>query len=218
MSSDNGDERQRRSRRVVVVDPRPIVGAGVAAIVASPSNAVPPSMAARLSPGDGLALVSMSTPDLPGVISILSRRGRRSVVYGPASETALGAALAAGAVGHLPDDAATEDMLGAIDRLSAGVPSLFDPEERARLISLSMRARVDSAGRRDGLAALTKRELEVLAALAGGKRPAEIAATDFVSVNTVRNQVQSILVKLNAHSQLEAVAIAHRHGWIPDAA
>jgi len=218
MSSDNGDERQRRSRRVVVVDPRPIVGAGVAAIVASPTNAVPPAKAADLSPGDGLALVSMTTPDLADVITALTGRGRRSVVYGQASEAALGAALAAGAVGHLPDDAGTEEMLGAIDRLSAGVPSLFDPDERARLIAVSVRARVNSAGRSDGLAALTRRELEVLAALAAGMRPADIATSDFVSVNTVRNQVQSILVKLNAHSQLEAVAIAHRHGWLPDAA
>ncbi len=41
----------------------------------------------------------------------------------------------------------------------------------------------------------------------------DIARRDFVSVVTVRNQVQSILIKLNVHSQLEAVAAARWSGW-----
>ncbi len=64
-----------------------------------------------------------------------------------------------------------------------------------------------------GFAYLTPRERAVLAGLVGGLRPADIARRDFVSVVTVRNQVQSILVKLNVHSQLEAVAAARWSGW-----
>jgi DNA-binding NarL/FixJ family response regulator len=64
-----------------------------------------------------------------------------------------------------------------------------------------------------GFASLTPRERVVLAGLVGGLRPAEIARRDFVSVVTVRNQVQSILIKLNVHSQLEAVAVARWSGW-----
>ena len=35
-----------------------------------------------------------------------------------------------------------------------------------------------------------------------------------LSLNTVRNHVQNVLVKLDAHSQLEAVAIAAREGLV----
>ena len=42
----------------------------------------------------------------------------------------------------------------------------------------------------------------------------EIAATLNVSVNTIRNHVQSVLAKLGAHSKLEAVSTAVREGII----
>lgn len=64
-----------------------------------------------------------------------------------------------------------------------------------------------------GFGSLTPRERAVLAGLVSGLRPADIARRDFVSVVTVRNQVQSILIKLNVHSQLEAVAVARWAGW-----
>lgn len=64
-----------------------------------------------------------------------------------------------------------------------------------------------------GLATLTRREREVLGGLVAGLRPADIARRDFVSVVTVRNQVQAVLTKLNVHSQLEAVAAARWSGW-----
>ena len=70
-------------------------------------------------------------------------------------------------------------------------------------------ARLDSSG----LATLTRREREVLGGLVAGLRPADIARRDFVSVITVRNQVQAVLTKLNVHSQLEAVAAVRWSRW-----
>ena len=64
-----------------------------------------------------------------------------------------------------------------------------------------------------GFDSLTPRERAVLDGLVLGLRPADIARRDFVSVVTVRNQVQAILTKLNVHSQLEAVAAARWSGW-----
>jgi DNA-binding NarL/FixJ family response regulator len=64
-----------------------------------------------------------------------------------------------------------------------------------------------------GFATLTRREREVLGGLVAGLRPADIARRDFVSVVTVRNQVQAVLTKLNVHSQLEAVAAVRWSGW-----
>jgi DNA-binding NarL/FixJ family response regulator len=55
----------------------------------------------------------------------------------------------------------------------------------------------------------------VLRAISNGRTNAEIAGELFLSVNTVRNHVQSVLTKLGAHSKLEAAAIAVREGLVP---
>jgi PAS domain S-box-containing protein len=59
---------------------------------------------------------------------------------------------------------------------------------------------------------LTPRQTEVLILLARGLGTDEIAARLSVSSFTVRNHIQNILEKLNAHSRLEAVAYALNHG------
>jgi len=61
---------------------------------------------------------------------------------------------------------------------------------------------------------LTSREHEILQLIAEGLTNAAIASRLFISVNTVRNHVQSILAKLGAHSKLEALSMAIRDGII----
>ena len=61
---------------------------------------------------------------------------------------------------------------------------------------------------------LTARELEVLRLLTDGKTCQGIADALFISLPTVRNHVHNFLRKMQAHSQVEAVAIAHREGLI----
>jgi DNA-binding NarL/FixJ family response regulator len=61
---------------------------------------------------------------------------------------------------------------------------------------------------------LSPRELEVLELLTTGATNRSIADDLFLSVNTVRNHVQQILQKLDAHSKLEAVATAVREGIV----
>jgi two-component system, NarL family, nitrate/nitrite response regulator NarL len=57
---------------------------------------------------------------------------------------------------------------------------------------------------------LTNREREVLTLLADGASSVRIAGALEISPNTVRSHIQSILMKLGAHSRLEAVALAVR--------
>jgi DNA-binding NarL/FixJ family response regulator len=61
---------------------------------------------------------------------------------------------------------------------------------------------------------LTSREIEVLRLLAGGTSTRDIAARLGISVHTVRNHVQNIIRKCDAHSKLEAVSMALREGVI----
>lgn len=64
--------------------------------------------------------------------------------------------------------------------------------------------------RRDYPAGLTRREVEVLRLIAAGKGNREIAASLFVSANTVANHVRSILAKTNCANRTEAAAFALR--------
>ena len=59
--------------------------------------------------------------------------------------------------------------------------------------------------------ALTRRETEVLRWLEQGVQTNDIARNLGISVKTVRNHIQNILHKLNAHNRLEAVCAARRH-------
>jgi DNA-binding NarL/FixJ family response regulator len=62
--------------------------------------------------------------------------------------------------------------------------------------------------------ALSSREREVLALLAGGASNKEIALALGVSVSTVKFHVAAIMEKLGARSRVDAVAIAIRSGMV----
>jgi PAS domain S-box-containing protein len=70
-----------------------------------------------------------------------------------------------------------------------------------------IRARVPAAA-----AGLTPRELEVLVLLARGRDITAAAGELGVTVHTVRGHVKSLLAKLGAHSQVQAVVTALRRG------
>jgi DNA-binding NarL/FixJ family response regulator len=61
---------------------------------------------------------------------------------------------------------------------------------------------------------LTDREREVLVLIADGKSNAEIAATLFVSINTVKTHVTNIYAKLGVRRRTEAVLVAGQRGII----
>lgn len=61
---------------------------------------------------------------------------------------------------------------------------------------------------------LTPRQLEVLGLIAQGVVAREIARRLYLTETTVRNHIRALLVELQAHSQLEAVYVARRHGLV----
>jgi DNA-binding NarL/FixJ family response regulator len=61
---------------------------------------------------------------------------------------------------------------------------------------------------------LTRRELEVLQLLAHGRTSKEIGRELSVSRKTVSSHIQNILIKLDVHSQAQAVALAFRSGLV----
>lgn len=61
---------------------------------------------------------------------------------------------------------------------------------------------------------LTPRQLEILGLIAQGVVAREIARRLYLTETTVRNHIRALLVELQAHSQLEAVYVARRHGLV----
>jgi DNA-binding NarL/FixJ family response regulator len=69
-----------------------------------------------------------------------------------------------------------------------------------------------SAVSQRGAELLSSREREVLALVAGGRTNKAIAETLYVSPNTVKTHVTSLLHKLQVDSRVQLAAIATQHG------
>lgn len=117
------------------------------------------------------------------------------------------AAIEAGCSGFLTKDRAASEVATSVRSAAAG-EAVISPALLARLLP-----RLNGAHRSVG-DDLTDRERELLSHLAAGATNKAIAAELHLSVNTVRNYVQSVLTKLGAHSKLEAVSTAVREGII----
>jgi len=114
--------------------------------------------------------------------------------------------IEAGCDGYLLKDQHVNELIDGIRTVMADQP-VFAPAIMKRVVGLLSPTRV-------GQSALSARELDVLQRLGDGASTTEIAGALYVSVNTVRNHVQSIMQKLGVHSRLEAVAHAVRSGLI----
>ncbi|HZP28819.1 MAG TPA: response regulator transcription factor [Acidimicrobiia bacterium] len=116
-------------------------------------------------------------------------------------------ALEAGCSGFVPKERQVDDLVRAIRGAVAG-EIVVPPELLDGLVS-RLRPRRPELG--DDL---TPREVEVLTMLAEGRSTDQIVQTLMLSTHTVRNHIRSILAKLQAHSRLEAVAVAVRLGIV----
>lgn len=119
---------------------------------------------------------------------------------------ALASALNAGCVGYFQKTRALRELPAAIRAAAAG-GAVISPQDLERL-----GAQPQALG--TSTASLTRREREVLVLVAEGLPNQAIAERLFLSLNTVRTHVQTILHKMGAHSKLEAVRVAEKHGLL----
>ena len=120
-------------------------------------------------------------------------------------------AVAGRADGFLPKDTPLEVLLAAVRGCSSSGMALDEVSVRALRDRVGEQATI---GGRTWRPALTPREKEVLALLDAGVEPKAIAGQLGIRLHTCRGYVRNVLVKLGAHSQLEAVAIARRAGLL----
>jgi LuxR family maltose regulon positive regulatory protein len=103
-----------------------------------------------------------------------------------------------------------EDAAALLREANAVIDGMPDPG-----LLPTMRRAAATAGRKVS-DKVSRRELEVLTAMAGGASKREAADHLFVSYNTVHSHVRSIYRKLDAHSLPEAVARARQLGLMDD--
>lgn len=123
------------------------------------------------------------------------------------------AALRAGASGFLLKDAPADELVRAVRVVAAGDALLAPSITRRMIADLVSR---HAAPRRSPaeLDRLTPRETEVLELIARGMSNAEIAASLFVSEETVKTHVGKVFSKLGLRDRAQAVVLAYETGLV----
>lgn len=149
---------------------------------------------------------------LPLVRPLVDAGSHVLIVTGSRDHVAVAACLEAGAVGVVRKDEPFDRLVSATCAALEGDDVMSQGQRHEYLTTLwEYRGRQLEAMK--PFTRLTTREEVVLHRLCNGDSVHTIAATSYVSVPTVRTQVHSILQKLDASSQLEAVTRAYRSGW-----
>jgi DNA-binding NarL/FixJ family response regulator len=119
-------------------------------------------------------------------------------------------AVDAGATGYLTKDCSTDDIVATIQAAAADDASM-SPGLAQGLLDEAKRLTPD---RDDPDPIITRREVEVLQAIADGNSPVEVASQLYISQKTVKNHLASIYQKLDARDRTQAVVNAMRMGII----
>jgi two-component system nitrate/nitrite response regulator NarL len=151
--------------------------------------------------GSELLAELASTPDAPLVLMLSGSTDPRLIVR----------ALEAGARGWLPKTTRLDALISALWQVLDGhvylSPATLEPV--LGCLMNDVRRQRTASGFVDQL---TPRELDVLRCLVSGMTRAEAAEHLYVSTNTVRTHIQSLLRRSRQHSALALVAFARSHG------
>ncbi|WP_370617377.1 response regulator [Mumia qirimensis] len=213
-----------RDVRVLVVDDDPLVRGGLVMMLdgASGIRVVGEGadgdevMAAVDAHAPDVVLMDLRMPRMDGVAATRRVRARPRppevvvLTTFDADENVV-AALRAGASGFLLKDTPPARIVEAVHRVMAGDP-ILSPRITRRLVDQTVSAAEVRVRARETLSSLTRREREVLVAIARGRSNAEVAAELFMSVATTKAHVSSLLAKLDAVNRTELALLAHDAG------
>ncbi len=125
-------------------------------------------------------------------------------------ETAVGAAVSAGARGYLLKHTTATDLVAAIRQVAAGAAWL-DPQVTAAVLDAARDA--PPPPQPDAVEGLTPREREVLGLVAEGLSNTDICDRFVLSEATVKTHVSRLLMKTGARDRAALVALAYRTGF-----
>jgi DNA-binding NarL/FixJ family response regulator len=207
--------------RVLIADDHPVFRDGLASLLATQPGVVVVATAADGAEAVALAaehapdvvVMDLQMPELNGIEA--TRRlaetmpGVRVLVFtmGEEDGTVL-AAMRAGARGYLVKGASQDEVARAISTVHAG-GLVFGASLALRIADLLSGT---AAPDRSAFPQLTERELEILDKVAAGRNNAQIAQELYLAPKTVRNNVSTILAKLQATDRAEAIIRARDAG------
>ncbi len=168
-------------------------------------------LAPKRSAADSFALIHQ--------IKLCSRALSVIVLAEPADQDALLLSIKSGAAAYLTKDATSEELVEAIRKTFHGEylinERLFsNPKVASRILDVFGELTLFGEGIKPFLAPLSSRELDVLNLIAAGNSNRVVADNLFISEQTVKNHVASIMRKLVANDRTHAVVIALRQGLI----
>jgi two-component system nitrate/nitrite response regulator NarL len=153
--------------------------------------------------------------DSTSAIAPLAASGIRTlIVSGSTDRERIALAFEAGAFGYHSKSDGFDQL---VTKTAAALDSVGPLDEllRRELRDELARVRRERSIVREPFDRLTDRERDTLLALSTGLSVHAIASRWVVSEATVRSHVRGVLAKLDAPSQLAAVAMALHSGWLP---
>jgi two-component system NarL family response regulator len=209
--------------KLIIVDDHILFREGLAAIIRSETDIEIIGQAGSVQ--EAIELVKTLKPDMvlmdfglpdgtgaDATRAILSEYPQCKIIFLTMSEEDehLFAAIRSGAKGYLLKNMRPSKLISTLRSVQQGESAL----SRSMTLRLMEELARTKETPRAADATLTRRELEVLQELASGLSNQEIAAHLFISENTVKYHVHSILEKLNLSDRRDATVYAREHGLL----
>ena len=124
-------------------------------------------------------------------------------------------ALRAGAAGFVLKDTPPAEIVESVRRVAGGQPVLSPAVTKRLLTRVAASGHDDrKATARTRLEGLNDREREIAVAVGEGKSNAEISATLYLSIPTVKTHVSRILTKLDLNNRVQIALLVHDAGLL----
>lgn len=209
--------------KLIIVDDHILFREGLASIIRSErgmeicgmAGTVKEAVELARSVRPDLVLMDFSLPDGTGADatrSILKEHADCKIVFLTMSEDDddLFDAIRSGAKGYLLKNMQPQKLITALRSVQNGESAL----SRSMTMRLMEELSRTKTTRLDPDITLTRREIDVIRALATGKSNLEVAQELFISENTVKYHVHSILGKLGMSDRKQLAEYAHEHGLL----
>jgi two-component system, NarL family, response regulator DevR len=219
----------REPIRLLVVEPRPLFGAGVRQVLDQESDI---DVIAQVGSSDeAIRSADETHPDVVLVTAAPSEstesaatlRLRREmpdsafvVLGGQDDDASILEAIDIGAMGHLAEVAEASELVATIRRVAHGEDALkTELDSRPDLVEQVLdHFRNSMQSVPEPTNPLTAREIEILGLVAQGLRNREIADRLDVNEQTIKNHIRTVMHKLGAPNRTRAVLSAIRNEWL----
>ena len=164
-----------------------------------------------------LLLIDLSMPHMNGIDALREIKRefpdiRAIVLTVHKSDEYLTAALQAGADGYVLKDASRDELLNAIHHVLAG-KSYLSPTVSKKVINGYLDRQPPTDGH-TSFSVLTRREREILTAIAEGGKNKDIAHQLCISPKTVEKHRSNLMKKLDLHNAAELTSYAISQGLV----